>query len=110
MRERPIIFNADMVRAVLDGRKTQTRRAVKFPLRDKNFGCELSGNELAGEVSSGNYRNCPFGAVGDRLWVRETWSVVSHAFDDDGLMIDYVPSNLKLYLLLTTQFHVQRVD
>ncbi|AWP32021.1 hypothetical protein B9D02_05270 [Pantoea vagans] len=73
MRERPIIFNADMVRAVLDGRKTQTRRAVKFPFRDKNFGCELSGGELAGEVSAGNYRNCPFGAVGDRLWVREAY-------------------------------------
>lgn len=91
MRERPIIFNSEMVRAVMEGRKVQTRRAVKFPLRDKDLGCELSGNELAGEVSGGNYRNCPFGAVGDRLWVRETWSVVSHAFDDDGLMIDCVP-------------------
>ncbi|SWU87190.1 morphogenetic protein [Klebsiella pneumoniae] len=34
---------------------------------------------------------CPFGAVGDRIWVRETWGVVSHAFSDDGLMIDWVP-------------------
>jgi hypothetical protein len=76
MRERPIIFNREMVRAVMEGRKVQTRRAVKFPLRDKDLGCELSGNELAGEVSGGNYRNCPFGAVGDRLWVRETFSVV----------------------------------
>ncbi|WP_312041172.1 morphogenetic protein [Pantoea eucalypti] len=81
MRERPIIFNADMVRAVLDGRKTQTRRAVKFPLRDKNFGCELSGGELAGEVSAGNYRNCPFGAVGDRLWVRETFGFEIRSVD-----------------------------
>lgn len=74
MTERGMIFNAEMVRAVLDGRKTQTRRAVKFPIRDKDIGCELSGNELAGEVSAGNYRNSPFGAVGDRLWVRETWA------------------------------------
>ncbi len=73
MTERGVIFNAEMVRAVLDGSKTQTRRAVKFPFRDKNFGCELSGNELAAEVSAGDYRNCPFGAVGDRLWVRETF-------------------------------------
>lgn len=76
MRERPILLNADMVRAVLNGSKTQTRRTVKFPLRDKNFGCELSGNELAGELSAGNYWNCPFGQPGDRLWVRETFSVV----------------------------------
>ncbi|MBK4771007.1 MAG: morphogenetic protein [Pantoea sp. Morm] len=74
MTERGMIFNAEMVRAVLDGRKTQTRRAVKFPIRDKDFGCELSGNELVGEVFAGNYRNCPFGAVGDRLWVRETFA------------------------------------
>jgi len=87
MKERPIIFNADMVRAVLDGRKTQTRRAVKFPFRDKNFGCELSGSELAGEVSARNYRNCPFGAVGDRLWVREAWQVI-HDYPDEHGNID----------------------
>lgn len=73
MKERPVIFNGEMVRAILDGRKTQTRRPIKFPLLDKNMGCELAGNELAGEVRAGNYSNVPFGQVGDRLWVRETW-------------------------------------
>lgn len=105
MKERGIIFNAEMVRAILDGRKTQTRRIMKpQPKLSKNGGtwwpsniCQsminieemMQDNEgiwfgIAGIV-------CPHGGVGDRLWVRETWSVVSHEFDDDGLMIDYVP-------------------
>lgn len=93
MKERPIIFNADMVRAVLDGRKTQTRRIIKLDhergmqnpvVRGKDGAVSYVGCRLASTL-------CPFGAVGDRLWVRETWSVVSHAFDDDGLMINYVP-------------------
>ncbi|HFQ8924963.1 TPA: morphogenetic protein [Citrobacter freundii] len=74
MKERGMIFNGEMVRALLDGRKTQTRRPVKFPLIDKNMGCELAGNELAGELAAGNYWNSPFGKPGDRIWVRETWA------------------------------------
>ncbi|MGS7425518.1 morphogenetic protein [Klebsiella pneumoniae] len=73
MKERGMIFNAEMVRALLDGRKTQTRRPVKFPVHDKNLGCELAGNELAGELSAGNYLNSAFGKPGDRIWVRETF-------------------------------------
>ncbi|HIB5557290.1 TPA: hypothetical protein ACWXB1_005428 [Klebsiella pneumoniae] len=74
MREKGLIFNSEMVRALLDGRKTQTRRPVKFPVHDKNLGCELAGNELAGELSAGNYLNSAFGKPGDRIWVRETWA------------------------------------
>lgn len=71
--ERGMIFNAEMVRALLDGRKTQTRRPMKFPVHDKNLGCKLAGNELAGELSAGNYLNSAFGKPGDRIWVRETF-------------------------------------
>lgn len=74
MRERGMIFNAEMVRAILNGSKTQTRRPVKSPIRDINFDCELSGNELAGELSAGNYQNSVFGKPGDRIWVRETFA------------------------------------
>ncbi|ENE4901819.1 TPA: hypothetical protein NDT50_000151 [Klebsiella pneumoniae] len=74
MKERGMIFNGEMVRAILDGRKTQTRRPVRFPVLDKNLGCELAGNELAGELSAGNYLNSAFGKPGDRIWVRETWN------------------------------------
>ncbi|QAV46700.1 hypothetical protein [Pantoea agglomerans] len=104
MRERPIIFNADMVRAVLDGRKTQTRRIVNGVPSSHDFhGWVLSSTSTKDEgkacwaIGKSPLLNqpirvrCPFGEVGDRLWVKETWSVVSHAFDDDGLMIDYVP-------------------
>ncbi|QHA71131.1 hypothetical protein [Proteus mirabilis] len=98
MKEHGIIFNAEMVRAILDGRKTQTRRVMN------NQPCTLSGETISVQQDDFNFRwvgdlhndtsgwfTCPLGKVGDRLWVRETWSVVSHEFDDDGLMIDYVP-------------------
>lgn len=98
MRERPIIFNADMVRAVLDGRKTQTRRIMTPQPADDIQLHEFPNKLLLGWLSSLKHKHgsftahiFPFGQPGDRLWVRETWSVVSHAFDDDGLMIDYVP-------------------
>ncbi|MBX8917590.1 hypothetical protein [Klebsiella michiganensis] len=81
MIERGMIFNGEMVRAILDGRKTQTRRPVRFPVLDKNLGCELAGNELAGELSAGNYLNSAFGKPGDRIWVRETFRVHSRATD-----------------------------
>lgn len=71
-KERPIIFNDEMVRAILDGRKTQTRRIVKLPVIDKDIGCELSGSELAGSQRDA-LRHCPHGQPGDRLWVREAW-------------------------------------
>ena len=72
MKERPILFSAPMVRAILAGRKTQTRRAVK-PRKDVAFGCLMQPHELAGEVNSGIFENCPYGQPGDRLWVRENF-------------------------------------
>ncbi|HHB8934208.1 TPA: morphogenetic protein [Klebsiella pneumoniae] len=91
MTERGMIFNAEMVRAFLDGRKTQTRRPVKFPVHDKSLGCELAGNELAGDISAGNYLNSALGKPGDRIWVRETWGVVSHELDEDGRIQPWTP-------------------
>lgn len=70
VKERPILFSAPMVRAILEGRKTVTRRAVKFPFIDRAVGCELSGNEIGPEEIR---NNCPYGVAGQRLWVRETW-------------------------------------
>ncbi|HAU4280036.1 TPA: hypothetical protein F6T95_13455 [Proteus mirabilis] len=105
MKERGIIFNAEMVRAILDGRKTQTRRIMKPQPKTNENGdiwwpsniCQsminikemMQDNEGVWAGIAGI--SCPHGGVGDHLWVRETWSVVSHEFDDDGLMIDYVP-------------------
>lgn len=74
MKFRPILFSAPMVRALLNGSKTQTRQVVK-PRPDRYMGkrCMLQPHELAGEVNQGEYSNCPHGQPGDRLWVRETW-------------------------------------
>lgn len=67
MKERPIIFSAPMVRALLDGSKTQTRRVVKVkPIEVSGF-ASYSPEAIASVV-----RNfCPYGVPGDRLWVRE---------------------------------------
>lgn len=86
MKERPILFNAAMVQAILAGRKTQTRRALKHQPRMSdilpNFVFPKSKAELVSMHPAGFiYPNaldeilamCPFGAVGDRLWVREAW-------------------------------------
>ncbi len=86
MKERPILLNAEMVRAVLDGRKTQTRRMLT-PRQLKMIDAAASIGEcypldsgLQHENSQSYYREwCPFGAVGDRLWVRERARVV-HRF------------------------------
>ncbi|MCS3430052.1 hypothetical protein [Klebsiella sp. BIGb0407] len=80
-KERGVIFNAEMVRAILAGRKTQTRRVMKVqPVLCGRF-YEVYGTEwnegvkfvpaIPGHSLSAN---CPFGSVGDRLWVRETWA------------------------------------
>ena len=73
-KERPIIFNADEVRAVLDGRKSATRRVVKEPDLT-NFICD--GEPPTIEDKYGEHHPatdwCPYGRRGDRLWIRETW-------------------------------------
>lgn len=62
-----------MVQAIMAGRKTQTRRALKLPIKDRDVGCELAGCELAGSERD-THRHCPYGQPGDRLWVKETWA------------------------------------
>lgn len=79
MTERPILFSAPMVRAILTGTKTQTRRVVKpqpdfLPDHGYRVGDALCCN--------GKPVMCPFGHPGgDRLWVREAWGTCS-VFDD----------------------------
>ena len=85
--DRPILFSAPMVRALLAGTKTQTRRVVK-PRKDRDMGCELAPSELAGEVNGGEFRNA-YCAPGDRLWVRETWRDAGNAwhYAADGMLL-----------------------
>ena len=79
MKERPLILSAPMVRAVLNRTKSQTRRIIKgLPLGVESVS-HVPGQDKPGEwtvVSSSFPRyamTCPFGEVGDRLWVREAW-------------------------------------
>ncbi len=81
MTERGMIFNAEMVRAILDGRKTQTRRPVKpQPELTERSGFSWNGALYgAGSDERETNRNfahakCPYGKPGDRIWVRETWA------------------------------------
>ncbi|EPY7254821.1 hypothetical protein ACXEI8_004506 [Klebsiella pneumoniae] len=91
MKERGMIFNADMVRAILDGRKTQTRRPIKWKqtrfteIGEREDGSKWPWSEDA-EHACDFWHPCPFGAVGDRIWVRETFQ--GPLFDYD-LMDNY---------------------
>ena len=115
-KERPILFSAPMVRAILDGRKTVTRRPVKgcqIPVedasvaagerhrwmaiaqRDPRYGFGVFGAteaECAKELEE--FAPCPYGRPGDRLWVRETFidlrgTGVEHRPDPDGPLQRY---------------------
>lgn len=99
MKERPILFSAPMVRAILDGRKTQTRRIVKPQPHDTGLANRVGSREYIhvgypgdqdetdprarfGAWQTGGWLAwCPYGGPGDRLWVRETWC---HEFQANG--------------------------
>lgn len=81
MTERPILFSAPMVRAIIGGRKTQTRRVVKPQSPHGYSGDMLDGSVLYvvnehGDVSDLTQIRCPYGQPGDLLWVRETWRLM----------------------------------
>ncbi len=92
MKERPVIFNGEMVCAILDGRKTQTRRVMKpqpepcyrgghwWPSNTFKTMLHIEEQMQNGAGGWGGLAGdaCPFGQVGDRLWVRETWADVNH--------------------------------
>lgn len=103
MGEKPILFSGPMVRAILEGRKTQTRRLVRKPIpdgADEVFNWTpgaLAATIMPNVARSGLWarRNdgedgedgwlrflgaCPYGQGGDRLWVRETWAEVGPGF------------------------------
>ena len=82
-KERPILFSGEMVRAILEGRKTQTRRAVKDQsiIEFNEDGFIWAHNPKHGHpcdygCSSSPVSVCPYGQPGDRLWVRETHAIV----------------------------------
>ncbi|HBR1513908.1 TPA: hypothetical protein L9L67_003435 [Klebsiella quasipneumoniae subsp. quasipneumoniae] len=96
MKERGMIFNGEMVRAILDGRKTQTRRIMTVQSESSEFGLRyIAESSLAKEVGMYFWSQsdacgmkarskpfaCPYGKPGDRIWVREAFRVHSRATD-----------------------------
>ncbi len=98
MKEHPIIFNTDMVKAILEGRKTQTRSVCKDQSPEKYwFGKNLKtwpdGKDLytgwvkdIEKIGIGIPSKCPYGQVGDRLWVRESYRIESFM---DGVPLEF---------------------
>lgn len=88
MKVRPILFSAPMINALLDGRKTQTRRVVK---NEMAYSC-LTGDcphDLQTECDKAMQATCPYGQPGDLLWCRETWAtnkVIRHPQREKNLL------------------------
>jgi hypothetical protein len=104
MTERPILFSGPMVRALLDGTKTQTRRVVKPQPFDRSYskhdhriayasgraskGDEIDGFYAYSTSSGGQWQvKCPYGQPGDKLWVREAWARTHVAQSDQEWIV-----------------------
>lgn len=102
-KQLPILFSTAMVQAILEGRKTMTRREMK-PQPVKNlFEGNISGNSVdgwlmpgtqffwpAGDTPDVSFLKCPYGKVGDVLYVREGWRVHSWYPDDGEICVTYL--------------------
>jgi len=129
MTDRPILFSAPMVRALLAGLKTQTRRTMKpqpifypegegFPIgNDRRTSVEWKGTHCAPENLA---LLAPYGKVGDRLWVKETFkphSTFAHLkpseIPDSKIFYradnSYAPSNTKWWPSLFMQQRFSRI-
>lgn len=130
---KPILFNAQMVRAILDGRKTQTRRIVKpqpIGFTGRNFifaddECPKKWEQCDNFVATAQYHS------GDILYVRETWSELKHPdgsrryvykasdeypFGEDGYIVKFrwrpsihMPREAARLFLLVTDVRVERL-
>lgn len=94
---KPILFNTEMVRAILEGRKTATRRIIKDKDIVNSFDCEADGTPIAyiDQATGDSYlptMPCPY-QPGDTLWVRETWAksmagTFMYQADDKAIMVE----------------------
>ena len=103
--ERPILFSAPMVRAILEGRKTMTRRVVKpqpIWVGDPCVPFKTPDADPKGII------RCPYGQPGDRLWVRETWSACLPMVNYSAGGARYFPDDHQSYNELVRLYDTQR--
>ena len=99
MREIPILFSAAMVQALLAGRKTMTRRDAKlgyyepcdFDRHDSLLEVEWQGKDRFN--GSRKWKPCPYGQIGDLLWVRESWQPRGFVSGDDTEFLIHFPAD-----------------
>lgn len=127
-KERPILFSGEMVRAIIEGRKTQTRRVIKpqpscstlgYMVTYEQDGCIQCGEDYPDDDS--DFRPSPYGKPGDRLWVRETFTtaggnrILYYATDDvNGLRKKrpaiHMPRSYSRINLEVTKLRVEQIQ
>jgi len=130
MKERPIIFSSEMVRAILDGKKTQTRRVIKSQINCNRVYHAEQDRWLFYDISNDSYDleldiKCPYGKPGDKLWCKETFVRQYTGFDygiiykADGIKISedmkwspsiYMPRWASRIILEITGIRVERIQ
>jgi hypothetical protein len=124
MKEHPILFCGEMVNAILNGRKTQTRRIIKPQpfLRTDGF-WQLFPSKLTNRFCTweqiNNYllEHCPYGQIGDRLWVKESWKIIGWDFEGrftiqyrDEIKKNYEPSENEITDEQAVKYAIQCSD
>lgn len=109
MKERPILFSAPMVRAILESRKSQTRRIVKAQPAPGCIGTFGPGMPFI-RTEGGKNHLCPYGAPGDRLWVRETWRIGAWNEDKGAFAIDYCDGPRRKWITDQTDYDGERFN
>jgi len=91
MKEYPILFSGPMVRAILDGSKTMTRRVIKVRGHEgQPLMAGITKYWKPARTDRPGYIDCPYGEIGDRLWVRETWRPLWDGIDAPGTIGDCI--------------------
>lgn len=94
VKERPLAFTSEMVRAILDGQKTSTRRTLKWQPLDVIKGKVIDGAQTwvtldTRDPNHGSIIKCRHGEIGDHLWVKETWCPVHDSEFGEEDWVDY---------------------